>query len=148
MIKVYRSAIIHGTADKVWGLVRDFNNLPQWHPKFSRGHIEGGLPSNRIGCVRNFDIVDNGSTIRERLLELSDVDYSFRYCIIDSPLPVENYIAQLTLYPVTADNSTVGIWTAEFDVTNGDEAGVIDVVGNGTFGKAFEVLNESFAAGR
>lgn len=148
MTKVFISAILDAPIDKVWAKVRDFNNLPKWHPKFSRSHIEGGLPSDRIGCVRNFDIVDNGGTIRERLLELSDVDYSFRYCIIDSPLPVDNYVAQLTLYPVTADNSTVGIWTAEFDVTNGDEAGVVDAVGNGTFGKAFEVLNELFAAKR
>ena len=148
MTKVFTSAVINAPVEKVWAEVRDFNNLPQWHPKFSRSHIEGGLPSDRIGCVRNFDIVDNGGTIRERLLELSDIDYSFRYCIIDSPLPVENYVAQLTLYPVTADNTTVGIWTAEFDVTNGDEAGVVDAVGNATFGKAFEVLNEAFSAKR
>lgn len=77
---------------------------------------------------------------------MSDIGHSFRYCILDSRLPVENYVAQLTLYPVTADDTTVGIWTAEFDVTNGDEAGVVDAVGNGTFGKAFEVLNEVFAS--
>ena len=32
MIKVYRSAIISASADKVWTLVRDFNGLPKWHP--------------------------------------------------------------------------------------------------------------------
>ena len=146
MTRVFISAVINAPVDKVWGTVRDFNGLPQWHPRFSRSHIEDNLPSDQIGCIRNFDIVDNGGTIRERLLELSDVGHSFRYCIVDSPLPVENYLAELTLYPVTADNTTVGVWTAEFDVTNDDETGVIDAVGNGTFGKAFEVLNALFAS--
>ncbi len=142
MTRVFISAVINAPVNKVWDVVRDFNGMPQWHPRFSRSHIEDDLPSDQIGCVRNFDIVDGGGTIRERLLKLSDVAHSFRYCILDSPLPVENYLAELTLYPVTADNATVGIWTAEFDVTNDDEAGVMDAVGNGTFGKAFEVLNE------
>lgn len=145
MTKVFVSAVIDAPVEKVWAQVRDFNNMPEWHPKFSRSHIEGGLPSDRIGCVRNFDIAGGGGTIRERLLELSDVEYSFRYCILTSPLAVENYVAQLTLYPVTVDNKTVGIWTAEFDVTDGDEAGVIKGVGGDTFGKAFEVLNDLLA---
>jgi hypothetical protein len=146
MTKVFISAAINAPVEKVWARVRDFNGLPQWHPRFSRSHIEDGLPSDQIGCIRNFDIADSVGTIREQLLELSDVEFSFRYCILDSPLPVENYLAQLTLYPVTADDTTVGIWTAEFDVANDDEAGVVDAVGNGTFGTAFEVLNAYFTA--
>jgi hypothetical protein len=51
-----------------------------------------------------------------------------------------------SLYPVTVGGKTVGIWTAEFEVTNDDEAGVVNAVGNDTFGKAFEVLNDIFAA--
>ena len=54
-------------------------------------------------------------------------------------------MAQLTLYPVTVGNKTVGIWTAEFEVTNDDEPGVMNAVANDTFGKAFEVLNNYFA---
>ena len=146
MTKIFVSAVIDAPVEKVWAQVRDFNNLPQWHPKFSRSHIEGGLPSDRVGCVRNFDIAGGGGTIRERLLELSDVEYSFRYCILTSPLPVEGYVAQLTLYPVTVGNKTVGIWTAEFQVTNDDETDVVDAVANGTFGLAFEVLNRRFGA--
>jgi hypothetical protein len=145
MTKVFVSAVIDAPVEEVWAQVRDFNNLPEWHPKFSRSHIEDGLPSDRIGCVRNFDIAGGGGTIRERLLELSDVEYSFRYCILTSPLAVADYVAQLTLYPVTVGNKTVGIWTAEFDVTNDDEAGVIKGVGDDTFGKAFEVLNARLA---
>jgi hypothetical protein len=143
--RICTSAVIDAPIEKVWAKVRDFNNLPEWHPKFSRSHIEGGLPSDQVGCVRNFDIAGGGGTIRERLLALSDTEHYFRYCILTSPLPVKDYVAQLTLYPVTMGNKTFGIWIAECKVTNGDEAGVVDAVGNGTFGKAFEVLNQLLA---
>ena len=145
MTKVFVSAVIDAPIERVWGKVRDFNNLPKWHPKFSRSHIEDGLPSDRIGCIRNFDIAGGGGTIRERLLTLSDIDHTFTYCILTSPLPVAGYVATLKLYPVTVGNQTLGMWTAEFDVTSGKEADVVDAVGNGTFGKAFEVLNERLA---
>lgn len=148
MTRIFVSAVIDAPIEKVWARVRDFNNLPDWHPKFSRSHIEGGLPGDQIGCIRNFDIAGGGGTIRERLLELSDIEHSFRYCILTSPLPVEGYVAQLTLYPVTVGNKTVGIWTAEFEMTSDDEAGTVDAVANGTFGLAFEVLNRLCAGNR
>ena len=144
MTKIFVSAVIDAPIERVWAKVRDFNNLPEWHPKFSRSHIEDGLPSDRIGCIRNFDIAGGGGTIRERLLTLSDIQHTFTYCILTSPLPVEGYVATLKLYPVTVGNRTVGVWTAEFTVTGGKEADVVDAVANGTFGKAFEVLNEHF----
>ena len=147
MTKVFVSAVIDAPVDAVWALMRDFNGLPDWHPRFSRSHIEDGLPSDRIGCVRNFDIADDGGTIRERLLMLSDKEYSFEYCILDSPLPVEGYVAKLTLHPITVGNRTLGVWTAEFKMVDGDEAEVIDAVANGTFGLAFEVINERLSGG-
>lgn len=147
MTKVFVSAVIDAPVDAVWALMRDFNGLPDWHPRFSRSHIEDGLPSDQIGCVRNFDIADDGGTIRERLLMLSDKEYSFEYCILDSPLPVEGYVAKLTLYPITVGNRTLGVWTAEFKMVDGDEAEVVDAVANGTFGLAFEVINERLSGG-
>jgi hypothetical protein len=148
MTQVHVSAVIDAPIEKVWAKVRDFNGLPQWHPRFSRSHIEDGLASDRIGCVRNFDIAGGGGTIRERLLTLSDLEHTFTYCILTSPLPVEGYVATLKLHPITVGSKTLGVWTAEFKVTDGNEAAVVEAVGNGTFGKAFEVLNQHFAGAR
>jgi len=141
MTKVFVSAVIDAPIHKVWAKMRNFNGLPDWHPRFSRSHIEGGQAADQIGCVRNFDIVDGGGTIRERLLTLSDVDYTMTYCILDAPLPVEGYVATLRLIPITVGNKTLGTWTAEFKVTAGREEDVVDAVANGTFAKAFEVMN-------
>jgi hypothetical protein len=142
MTRVFVSAVIDAPVEKVWATMRDFNGLPGWHPRFSRSHIEDGLRSDTVGCVRNFDIAGGGGTIRERLLTLSDVDYTMTYCILDAPLPVENYVATLKLYPITVGNRTLGTWSAEFTVVKGREEDVVDAVANGTFGKAFAVMNE------
>ena len=145
MTKVFVSAVIDAPIAKVWGKMRNFNGLPDWHPRFSRSHIEDGLPADKIGCVRNFDIAGGGGTIRERLLTLSDHEYTMTYCILDAPLPVEGYVATLKLIPITVGNKTLGTWSAEFKVTKGREQDVVDAVANGTFGKAFEVMNQLLA---
>ena len=62
--------------------------------------IENGQPSDRVGCIRHFHLRDGGM-IRERLLALSDYDYSCTYEILESPMGVSNYIATLKLTPVT-----------------------------------------------
>jgi len=141
MTKVFVSAVIGAPVGKVWEKMRDFNGLPDWHPRFSRSHIEGGLPADKVGCVRNFDIAGGGGTIRERLLALSDVEYTMTYRILDAPLPVEDYVATLKLIPITVGNQTLGTWTAEFKVLRGREEDVVDAVANGTFATAFEVMD-------
>jgi hypothetical protein len=42
MTKVFVSAVIDAPIGEVWAKMRDFNGLPDWHPRFSRSHIEGG----------------------------------------------------------------------------------------------------------
>ena len=51
MTKVFVSAIIDAPIAQVWAKMRDFNGLPDWHPRFSRSHIEDGLRSDTIGCI-------------------------------------------------------------------------------------------------
>jgi len=84
MVKVYTSSVIDAPADRVWAAVRDFNALPQWHPAIRDSRIEGNHPSDKIGCIRNFNLRDGGN-IRERLLALSDYDFTCTYAILESP---------------------------------------------------------------
>ena len=57
MAHVFISSIIPAPIDKVWAKIRDFNGLPSWHPRMVRSEIEDGLPADRIGCVRKFELV-------------------------------------------------------------------------------------------
>jgi len=139
MVKVYTSSVIDAAADKVWGAIRDFDALPKWHPVIKDSRIEGGLPSDRVGCIRNFNLRDGGN-IREQLLTLSDFDYSFTYSILESPLGVRNYIATLKLMPITDGDRTFAEWTAEFDCEPGRERALADQIGNSVFQAGFDAL--------
>src|ERR1700755_2428224 len=114
MTKVYISSVIDAPVADVWALVRDFNGLPKFMPVVAESRIEMDLPSDKIGCVRNFTMRDGGR-LREQLLALSDYDYSMTYNILESQMGVENYIATLRLHPITDGDRTFAEWTAEFD---------------------------------
>lgn len=139
MIKVYTSSVIDAPADVVWGVVRDFNALPKWTPFVAESRIEQNLPSDRIGCIRNFRLRDGG-VIREQLLALSDYDYQCVYAILESPMGVTDYVATLELTPVTDGNRTFAEWTAEFEAPAGREQALAEQIGQGVFQAAFNHL--------
>jgi len=144
MVKVYTSSVIDTPADRVWAAIRDFNGMPQWHPAIRDSRIEGNLPADRVGCIRNFNLKDGGN-IREQLVALSDFDYSCTYMILESPLGVSNYIATLKLTPITDGDRSFAEWTAEFDCAPGRESELARTVGNGVFQGGFDALKRQFA---
>lgn len=145
MARVYISSVIGAPADRIWQTVRDFNALPDWVPAVRESRIEGGQPSDQVGCVRAFRLEDGGF-LRERLLALSDYDYSVTYSILESPMGVENYIATLKLVPVTDGGRTFAEWTAEFDCDPAAEAELVANIGNNVFQAAFDALKVRFGA--
>ena len=96
MAQVYTSSVINAPASRVWERVRDFNGLPKWHPRIRDSRIEDALPADKVGCIRHFHL-QNGDMIREQLLGLSDYDMFCTYSILESPMPLEDYIATLRL---------------------------------------------------
>ncbi|NRF68800.1 SRPBCC family protein [Aquincola sp. S2] len=146
MIRVYVSSVIEASGDSVWSRIRDFNALPQWHPGIADSRIENGEPSDRIGCIRHFHTRDGG-LIRERLLALSDYDYSCTYEILESPMGVADYTATLKLTPVTDGNRCFAEWSAEFDCDPSRESALAELIGQGVFQAGFDALKKQFAGG-
>jgi len=143
VIKVYTSSVIDASADAVWAHIRDFNGLPKWHPTIVESRIEGNWPSDRVGCIRNFQRRDGG-TIREQLLTLSDYDYQCTYSILESPMGVDNYTSTLKLTPITDGDRTFAEWSAEFDTPPGQERKLADSIGQGVFQTGFDSLKSYF----
>ena len=139
MPKVYVSSVIPAPAAEVWRIVRNFNGLADWTPFVTDSRIEGGLRPDEVGCIRNFRLRDGG-TIRERLLALSDYDLSCTYEILESPMGVSNYVATLSLIPVTEGNQCLAQWQAEFDCAAGREDALVRQIGEGVFQAAFTTL--------
>ncbi len=145
MPRVYVSSVIDASADRVWSIVRDFNGLPRWMPIVADSRIEGGQPSDKVGCIRNFNL-KNGGNIREQLLSLSDYEYICSYAILESPMGVENYTATLKLMPITDGDRTFAEWTAEFDCDPAREHELVTQIGQGVFQAGFDQLKRQ--AGR
>jgi hypothetical protein len=143
MTKVYVSTVIPAPAAAVWQVVRDFNGLPGWTPFVAESRIEQGAKSDQVGCIRNFRLKDGG-VIRERLVALSDYDLSCSYAILESPMGVDNYIATLSLTPITDGNVTFAEWQADFDCPPERETALIQQIGTGVFQTAFNALKQRF----
>ncbi|MGX5721616.1 SRPBCC family protein [Shinella zoogloeoides] len=145
MARVFVSSVIDAPAAKVWERVRDFNGLPRWHPRIRDSRIENGEPSDRIGCVRDFHL-QNGDRIREKLLGLSDYDMFCTYAILESPMPLTNYVANLRLTPVTDGERTFVEWTAEFDCEPEVAEDLVNGIGTNVFQGGFDALKRHFGS--
>ncbi len=140
---IFISSVIDAPVDDVWGKIRDFNALPAWHPSIADSLIENDEPSDKVGCIRNFNLKDGGN-LREQLLTLSDVDYQCTYSILISPMPLDNYQATLRLVPITDGNRTYAEWTAEFTCRPEDEETLVNNIGSGVFQAGFDALKDRF----
>src|SRR5215469_1027822 len=143
MTRVYVSSVIDAPAAEIWKVVRNFNALPQWTPFVAESRIEHNAPPDQIGCIRNFRLKDGG-LIRERLLALSDYDLSCSYSILESPMGVENYLATLSLTPVTDGGGTFAEWQADFDCAPERESALKQQIGVNVFQAAFDTLKQRF----
>ncbi|MEO1424061.1 MAG: SRPBCC family protein [Pseudomonadota bacterium] len=143
MARVYVSSVVPAPAAKVWDRVRDFNGLPKWHPRVRDSRIEDALPSDKVGCIRNFNL-QNGDNLREQLLGLSDYDMFCTYSILESPMPLTDYVATLRLTPVTEGDRTFIEWSAEFSCDPADEDDLVGGIGTNVFQGGFDALKRHY----
>jgi NADPH:quinone reductase len=86
-IEVESSGVIDAPLENLWQLLSDFNIVAQWHSDVTESHLESGS-GREAGSVRSVRL-RNGISIRECLLANSPQDHSYRYSVIESPLPYE-----------------------------------------------------------
>src|SRR5262245_38362545 len=123
MPHVFASTVIPAPVDEIWAFLRDFARVDAWHPGVVSASIEGTDAGPRVGQERSITLRD-GSVMRERLLALDDVQHSYSYSLVGSPLPIREHSSTVSLRPVTTDNATFVGWSADF-VVDGDEPAVL-----------------------
>ena len=146
MPRVKRSTVIAAPIEAVWDVLRDFNGHDRWHPAVAESHIERGRGCDEVGCVRRFRLQD-GSELREQLLTLSDLEQTYSYCLLDTPVPLFNYVAHVRLAPVTDGDRTFWEWESRFDTPAGREDELAALVGNGIYGAGFEAVRAHMGLG-
>ena len=139
MPRVRRSTILDVPADVAWEAIRSFNGHERWHPAIAESRIERGEPETRVGCVRAFRLQDGGS-LRERLLTLSDLEMAYSYCLLETPVPLFNYVSHVRLTPVTDGDRTFWEWESRFDTPRGREAEMAALVGDGIYQAGFDAM--------
>jgi NADPH:quinone reductase-like Zn-dependent oxidoreductase/uncharacterized protein YndB with AHSA1/START domain len=144
--KVVRSTIIDAPIERVWAILRDFNSHDRWHDVVAQSRIEGGEAPSRVGCVRNFTLKD-GNKIREQLLSLSDDECKSTYCIVEATVPLQRYVATITLKPVTDGNQTFWHWESSFATPPGRERELRDMVAQDVYEAGFENLRRHLRGG-
>ena len=139
MPRVIRSTIIDAPVDRLWAVLRDFNGHDQYHPIVAQSAIERGYSADKVSCVRRFTLQD-GSELREQLLSLSDLEMSMSYCLLDTPIPLFNYVAHVRLLPVTDGNRSFWQWEGRFTTPAGREQELADIVGKDVYTAGMEAV--------
>jgi uncharacterized protein YndB with AHSA1/START domain len=144
--RIVKSTVIDRPVEEVWEVLRDFNGHDRWHPAVADSVIERGQTSDRVGCVRRFHLQD-GSELRELLLTLSDADMAFSYCLLETPVPLLNYVAHVRLAPITDGDRTFWHWESRFDTPAGRERELAEMVGTQIYEGGFAAVRTHLAAG-
>jgi NADPH:quinone reductase len=144
--KVVRSTVIDAPIERVWAVLRDFNSHDQWHDVVDQSRIEAQERSDQVGCIRSFTLKD-GNRIREQLLTLDDKHYKSTYCIVDASVPLQRYVATITLKPVTDGQRTFWHWESSFSTPPGRERELRDMVAQGVYEAGFDSLRRHLLHG-
>ncbi len=139
MVKVVKSTVLDAPVEAVWDVLRDFNGHDQWHPAVADSKVDRGEPADKVGCVRRFHLAD-GSELREQLLTLSDADMAFSYCLLETPVPLLNYVAHVRLAPVTDGDRTFWHWESQFDTPKGREDELKSMVSEDIYQSGFDAV--------
>ncbi len=114
-LHVTETADIQAPAGKVWDTVKNFDQLNTWLPPVAKDEIIEGQ-RNRPGAVRLLTLQDGG-TVKEKLLSYSPSAHTFRYTIVESVLPVSHYTSVLSVKSAGHGQSTV-TWSGRFKRKN------------------------------
>lgn len=99
----------------LWEKVGGWCAIKEWHPAVA------ACDESKEGAdtFRTLTLKDGGK-IKEKLVDTGTTSY--RYAIIESPLPVKNYEAQFSVTPDDDDLDEINVvWSATYDAADGKD---------------------------
>lgn len=140
--KVWTSRVIKGPVGEVWAKMRDFAGMGAWHGDITRMHMLKKARSDKVSGVRDFYF--GNEHLNEELLHLCDLTHSFSYRITKCDTPWMNYVSGPRLWPVTADNTTFGVWTGDWVASPQDDLVLIPRTEENVYQRAFATVEKNF----
>lgn len=108
-LQTVESINVNASPDATYAVVSKWDALESWCPAFVKTEIQSG--GNDVGSVRAITLKD-GPTFTEELLASDSAARTYRYKIIDSPLPIIEYVS--TVKVIGAGNKSSIIWVASY----------------------------------
>ncbi|MFC6081085.1 SRPBCC family protein [Sphaerisporangium aureirubrum] len=120
--------------DHVWRLIGGFDSLPDWLPFIRTSTVTEG------GRIRHLTTT-TGDQISERLESFDEDSRTYTYTFLQSPFPVTNYHATLTVHETPDPQKSQVEWSATFTPTEADDDAVALV--NSIFTNGLNALKQT-----
>jgi hypothetical protein len=140
-MSTYNSIIIDASADKVWSILRDFNDMSWADGIIKSVESVNGKGGSDVGAVR----MVNGA-VRETLTSFDDDAMAFSYSIDDGPdvFAADSLWGSLgtaRVTPITATGQTFVEWSSDWEAAKGDIEGTCNPLYAGLLGKLAKKFN-------
>ena len=139
MAKVSMSRDLSASTGVVWEIVGKFSAIDSWLPPIASCEAGG----DTVGDMRKLTTVD-GAVVHECLDSIDDDARTYSYSITDSPLPLSDYRATISVAEGD-DGFSVIHWSSEFEPVGAPEAEVVAIV-EGIYQAGFDALEERLGA--
>jgi uncharacterized protein YndB with AHSA1/START domain len=139
--KVWTSRVLKAPIDKIWPIMRDFAGMGSWHGEISHMHMLRKARADKVSGVRDFYFGEGH--LNEELLHLCDLTRSFSYRITKCDIPWINYVSGPQLWPVTANNTTFGVWTGDWQASAQDDLLLMPRTEENVYQRAFAELERN-----
>lgn len=134
------SGPIPAPAGTVWAFAGDFDGLPNWIPGILKSRKEG----EGVGQLRHLEIKWKGARWAiERQESRDDACFMLTYSIVDSTLPIRDYLSTFRLVPSADGMSCTLDWSAEFKAKDATEAEAEAFV-KGAYGAGLASLQKKY----
>lgn len=122
MLSVSEAAELNVPADVVWKTLGDFGAADRYLDLVERCELQ-----RNGGSVERLLHLRGGGLVHERLVLACPQDRALRYTIVDSPLPVADYVSTVRVDAIDGDRCLVS-WSATFDPRGAGEEQARDAV--------------------
>jgi hypothetical protein len=117
-----RSVEINATPAAVWSVIGSFCDIKDWLPPVGTCIEDGKSPPTRTLVTK-----DGKSSFVETQTARNEIEYSYSYAFVSSPLPVTNYKSTIKVTG-KGDGVCVVTWTGTYTPDSGKEKDAFDAL--------------------
>ena len=121
-VDVKKMVDVPASLDSVWKTIGDFCGIASWHPAIEKCEI-----SKKDGATFRTLTLKGGGTVFEKQTNWDSKAKTYSYTIEESPLPVANYKATLSVTPKGSGSEIM--WISNFTAKGADDAKASSTIG-------------------